>query len=291
MRSSIVLFLLFFLNNIQVFAFSEQDFSSNGSKVWCDSQTASEINFKFCIYDPQKNKKSNDIIYFFHGLDGNEKTWFTQFLGTRLIHNLWRHWGYHPRIITVSFGPRWILANNERYGYLHFLRTYVMPLLERKIGGLNGGQRHLIGQSMGGFNAAEISLKFPGLFSRVALLCPAITSIGPYSDDKEIEKYVKRTGADRNLVYDLIQIGREFFTDQEDWENNNPLSLIRHYKAPKKSKYFISVGVEDGYGFYEGSKKFKIMAKLKRFSSKMITVPGDHCNFSRSGAARFILNK
>jgi hypothetical protein len=291
MKLARLLFSLILLNSITITSMAEEDFLPNVNKILCDSQEISNLKFNFCLYDPQKSNKSSDIVYFFHGLEGSEKTWFTQVLGTRLIHNLWSHWGYNPRIITVSFGPQWILADNEKYGYLRFMRTIAIPYLEKKIGGLNQGHRHLIGQSMGGFNAAEFSLKFPGFFSKVALLCPAITSVGPYSSYKDLERYIKRTGADRNLVYDLIKIGREYFMDQEDWENNNPLSLIRNYQSPKKSKYLISVGVNDDYGFYEGSRKFKLIAKLKQFSAEMASVPGSHCSFSRWNVAKFIVNK
>lgn len=271
-------------------AIASEPLEDIASHVSCGIQTSSEASFKFCIYQPRQSK-NNDIVYFFHGLDGDERTWFNQYFGTRLIHNLWHIWGYHPRIITISFGPKWLLVNNERSHLLAYFKSFIMPLLEHKVGGINRGRRHLIGQSMGGFNAAEVSLKNPGLFKNVALLCPAITSIGPFASDYEVGKYIQRTGANPDFVKKLIDLGQEYFVDPEDWKNHDPLTLLSHYKAKKKSNFFISVGNEDDYGFQEGSLKFKLISKVRNFSSRIILVPGSHCNFSRWGAARFIWRK
>lgn len=254
----------------------------------CGSEKVQGVGFRFC-YRNLNTTNSNDIVYFFHGLEGSEESWFTQYFGTLIIQKWWKFWGYRPRIVTISFGPQWLLVDNQRFPLLPLFTKKIMPVLEGKIGGLKSGRRHLIGQSMGGFNAAEVSLKVPGLFSRVALLCPAITTVGPFSSDQEIADYIARTGASQELVQRMLSISRTVFIDDRDWRRHDPLVLLKKYRASVKSKFFLTVGYNDGYGFQEGAEQFYYLAKTKAFFSKWLPVPGEHCSFSRRGTALFIM--
>ena len=157
------------------------------------------------------------------------------------------------------------------------------------LGGLQGGRRHIIGQSMGGFNGAELALKKSGMFSRVALLCPAITTVGPYASDQEIDDYIDRTGARRSLVDKMLRISRSVFIDKKDWDNHDPLKLIKNYSSKQKPRFYVSVGTNDGYGFQEGSRLFTQKAGAFSFLFRWVPVPGGHCNFKRIGTAIFIM--
>lgn len=159
------------------------------------------------------------------------------------------------------------------------------------MGGLQGGRRHLIGQSMGGFSAAEVALRNPGMFSRVALLCPAITTVGPFSSPVEIDDYIQRTGANPRLVKRMLKISRSVFINQKDWENHDPLRLLKKYDSSKRSKFYVSTGLSDGYGFLEGSEEFVDIAKDQSIISKWVPVPGGHCNFGRKATAYFIMGE
>ncbi|MFV8259055.1 alpha/beta hydrolase-fold protein [Bdellovibrio bacteriovorus] len=254
----------------------------------CDSEELQGVRFKYCYRDPD-SANNNDIVYFFHGLNGSEKTWHRQFLGTRTIQDWWELRGYRPRIISVSFGPQWLLVNNKRYPLLPAFTRVIMPFVEKKVGGLKGGQRHIIGQSMGGFNAAEISLKNPGMFSKVALLCPALATISPFASDREIDAYIRRTGALRCQVEKMQRISQSVFVDKKDWDNHDPLRLISRYPKGKKPRFYVSIGRNDGYGFQEGSAAFIKGAQAFSFLFSWVPVPGPHCNFKRIGTANFIM--
>ncbi|WP_415061204.1 alpha/beta hydrolase-fold protein [Bdellovibrio sp.] len=256
----------------------------------CGSENLSGISFRYC-YRNAEATTSNDIIYFFHGLGGSEETWFTQCLGTLVIQKWWQFRGYRPRIVAISFGPQWLLVNNKRFPLLPLFTKGIMPFLEKKMGGLQGGRRHLIGQSMGGFSAAEVALRNPGLFSRVALLCPAITTVGPFSSSEEIENYIERTNANPRLVKRMLKISRGVFLNQRDWENHDPLRLLQKYSSAKRSKFYVSTGLSDGYGFLEGSEEFVDIAKDQSIISKWVPVPGGHCNFGRKATAYFIMGE
>lgn len=254
----------------------------------CSSDKAQDVPFSYCYRNAEATNNA-DIIYFFHGLDGSAETWFTQYLGTFMVQKWWQFRGYKPRIVTISFGKEWLLVNNRRFALLPLFTNSIMPFLEKKMGGLRRGHRHLIGESMGGFNAAEVSLKNPGLFSRVALLCPAITTIGPFSSPLEIARYIERTGAFKENVRNMLRISQSVFVDNADWEKHNPLTLIKKYHFSKKSKFFVSTGLWDTYGFQEGSEVFSTLANANSFYSIWAPVPGPHCNFNRYFTANFIM--
>lgn len=257
-------------------------------RFYCGSEDLQGGVFKYCYRDPG-SATNNDVIYFFHGLGGSEKTWHRQCLGTKMIQDWWDMNGYRPRIVTVSFGPQWLLVNNKKQALISYFTKVVMPFVEKRMGGLRNGKRHIVGQSMGGFNAALIALKNPGMFSRVALLCPAIATIGPYDSARAIESYIERTGASRDLVAEMLQISRSIFSNEKDWEEHDPLRLLKRYSYPRKPRFYISVGMRDGYGFQEGAERFAQLAGRSSFLFNWVPVPGPHCNFKRIGTANFIM--
>ncbi|QDK37836.1 alpha/beta hydrolase-fold protein [Bdellovibrio sp. NC01] len=255
----------------------------------CGSESQMGLTFKYCIRNVDRSK-NQDIIYFFHGLMGNEETWFTQRFGTGMLERKW-HWrGYDPTIVTVSFGEVWLLVNNHRFPLIPFFKNNIMPFLEKKVGGLGKGKRMLIGQSMGGFNAIQASLQLPNTFSKVALLCPAITTVGPFSTPEEIAAYTERTHAVPSRVKLLLSISRQVFLNQNDWDKHDPLKLIARYRA-KKMPFYVSTGTADDFGFQEGSEVYSDLAKKLGFKSTWVPVPGGHCNFDRRTTANFIMGE
>lgn len=280
---TVYLLLLFFSIN----SYSQNDLIETTHAAYtCGAETLKGASFKYC-YKNQDVIHSKDIVFFLHGLEGNEKTWFTQPYGTAALEKIWNHWGYHPAVVTVSFGDVWLLVDNSRYKLLPYFEKVVVPFLENKVGYSGQGRRLLIGQSMGGLNASIASLKLPGLFKKVALLCPAITNIGPYSSPKAIQDYITRTNADTTHVQKMLSLSKQVFEDQADWYRHDPLHLIKKYEG-LKSKYFISTGVIDEYGFQEGAEIFKILSNRYHFRTKFIPAPGVHCDFDRLLAASFI---
>lgn len=256
----------------------------------CHQETIDRVPYSYCIRQVDRNL-NQDIIYFFHGLNGNEETWFTQYLGTKMIQGQWNRKGYKPTIITISFGASWLLVDNKRIGLLPLFVGRIMPYLESKVGGLQAGRRMLIGQSMGGFNAVQASLQHPGLFSKVALLCPALTTLGPFASDDEISEYIRRNKADPVLIAEMIKITRMAFEDQEDWERHDPMKLISRKTLTQRPRFHISIGVTDEYGFFEGSWVFTKQGFKNLFFFDWMPVIGGHCNFSRTSASNFIMGE
>lgn len=256
----------------------------------CHQESFDQIPFKYCIRHVDRTQ-TQDVVYFFHGLNGNEETWFTQFLGTKMIQGYWNRKGYKPTVITVSFGTSWLLVNSKRVGLLSLFVNRIMPFLEGQVGGLQNGRRMLIGQSMGGFNAVQASLQHPELFTKVALLCPALTTLGPFASEEEITDYIRRNKADPALIAEMLQITRKAFESQEDWELHDPMKLISQKTLTSRPRFHISIGVTDEYGFFEGSWVFTRNGFKNLFFFDWMPVIGGHCNFSRTSASKFIMGE
>lgn len=121
--------------------------------VRCESNRIGQ-NYKVCVYE-NPNSTNNDVLYKMHGLGGNELQFFED---ERWIETL-RLWGNRsPKVVTLSYGRFWLLAeaNSSRVSGLfeHFVDT-IMPLAESELGLVNP-RRLLLGNSMGGFNAAQL---------------------------------------------------------------------------------------------------------------------------------------
>lgn len=253
----------------------------------CNTESQMGLSFDYCIRNVDR-KKNQDIIYFFHGLMGNAETWFTQTYGTGMLERKWHARGYDPTIVTISFGEVWLLVNNHRFPLLPYFKEIIVPFLEKKVGGLGTGRRLLIGQSMGGLNAIEASLQLPNLFSKVALLCPAITTVGPFASAEEIDAYIKRTGAQAERVKVMLNISKQVFINQKDWDKHDPLKLLGRYHATKPA-FHVTTGMQDEFGFQEGSEQFSDLASKTGFKSQWVPVSGGHCNFDRRTTANFIM--
>lgn len=246
--------------------------------------------YEYCIRTGDRSK-NEDIVYFFHGLWGNARSWFVAGTRTQLLEKRWAELGYNPTVVTISFGEIWLLVNTEEHPLLSALQNEMMPFLESQVGGIRQGRRHLIGMSMGGFNSAQASLQLPGSFSRVALLCPAITTVGPYSSAQDIERYIQRTKAQRSRVELMLDISRDFFKDQAEWDRHDPLLLLGRYSGAVKPTYLVSTGLQDEFGFQEGSAEFVKQAKAVAMKARWVPVQGGHCAFDRESVARFIADK
>ncbi|WP_413587588.1 alpha/beta hydrolase-fold protein [Bdellovibrio sp. HCB274] len=253
----------------------------------CSSKSFNNTNVKYCINDVNRTV-NEDVVYFFHGISASEKSWFKK-NDTRSIAKEWVRNGYEPTVITISLGPVWMLVENQKHQYLSLFRDQILPYLEDQIGGLRQGRRLIIGQSMGGFNAAQASFKIPGLFERVVLLCPAITVVGPYSTPQEISDYKRRTRAEGLLVDSLVGISKRYIIDLRDWDEHNVLNLPARYPMGfLKPLYYVSTGRGDNFGFQEGSELFANAANKTGFQAQSVPVFGYHCSFNLKGVSNFI---
>ncbi len=213
--------------------------------------------------------------------------WFTnpQLL---LLQNKMRAQGLDPWVITVSYGPGWLLTEVPNSWQL-FQKTLdeVLPKLEQLIKPNGFQKKYLVGASMGGFNASKVLLKRSSAFQKYMLICPAITSVGPYNTEQEVLDFIHRTGANPAKVAFLLSWGQEEFPTKQDWDNHSPLVLASR-PLPLPAVY-ISCGSKDEYGFFEASKGLFDLIKSQSERSWWTPIQnGRHCAYDLDDILNFI---
>ncbi len=196
--------------------------------IECKTMTPQNM-FNICITQT-KGSKNTDVIFHLHGVTGNQQQWIKKF---KSVRDIWRKNGFDaPAVATVSFGPTWFMAekNSSRYsGLFKFYIDDVMPWVEKNLG-YKPGRKFLLGESMGGFNAAQFYFKRPDIFEKVAIICPAFTTWGPQSSKEEVEEYVKRNNANKGNISWLRAGLKAFFPKTSDWMNADVFQLVNEQK-------------------------------------------------------------
>jgi pimeloyl-ACP methyl ester carboxylesterase len=256
----------------------------------CEKLTTA-IPWSYCISRDQ-DSQSEEVLYFFHGLAHDEKDWR---FGTRpiAIRQTWE--AKHkplPIAVAISFGPFWLLSeknSSARSGLMNVLIDHVIPFIEKeKLGGLPR-KRLLYGESMGGFNATELVLTHPELWERAGIACPAIVNASPYSSQEELDRYIKRTGADPDYVKQAVDLSRAVFPDEESWETASPLLLAQTQLDETTPPLHVSCGDKDEYGFEEGAKAFADQARENGVDVTWQSLPGGHCTADPVALANFLI--
>lgn len=241
----------------------------------------------YCVHRVSPSVNA-DVVYYLHGANGSAETW----ANTPYFRRIYDAWGTQaPTVISVSYGPVWLLAekNTSTYSglYTHFVST-ALPAIE-KAQALKPARRLLAGSSMGGFNSVQLYLKNPELFARVALLCPAVAEVGPYSGDEAIDAYVERTGADDALVANSIYLTRLFFPTRAAYQSADPLPQAAARVTAKSPPLFVSIGLQDEYGFFEGAGKLVDLVKSKGARAAYSPVQGTHCTWDWKSVSQFLV--
>lgn len=261
--------------------------TSLAAKSQCGKSKYQNVKYEWCITPTDRTKNPN-IMYFMHGMWSSENVWDKN-AENKQIKKEWDRLGYtSPTVISITFGRQWLLTEVDGSKKLYnIVMDHIMPELEAKAGGLGKGQRQLMGRSMGGFNSSQLFMKNPRMFDRVALYCPAITTVGPHSSQAEIDAFIKRTGAKKSKLKKVLDWTREEFPTLADWNQHSPVVLAEKDFNKNYPALFISCGAQDEYGFYEGAKYLADLAKERGLETEWAPVKGDHCTLDPIKAAQF----
>lgn len=273
MKTSIICFVLF----LSSFAFAE-------IKVSCGQQKGAGRAYDYCV---RTNTDSKALIYFFHGLMGNENS-YKKVIAANL-DPLWKQKGIPlPNVITISFGGKWLLSEAE--GGKQYYKTFVdtiQPTLETQFNFDSSYHKIIMGFSMGGFNAAQVFARKPELYEKAAFLCPALHTISPYASRQDIDAFIKRTGAQRPLVNLSQDIGKSEFISPTAWDQENPFAVTERM-ALVNIPVFVAVGSTDQFGFQEGAQAFAELLKTKTNKVDFYLVEGGHCSYPSQELADYL---
>jgi enterochelin esterase-like enzyme len=254
-------------------------------------QITGRTKWSYCISNIHPGS-AQDIVYYFHGRGENERTFFfKEGLYPRLRESMALSRTNGPIVVTVSFGAIALLTERNsrgRSGLLDAFISQVLPTVEHQLGGIRG-RRLLLGESLGGYSAAQLYLKYPSYFSKVALLCPALTRVGPFSKVAQISQYAKRTSASPRYVLSALALARLFYANSDEWENGNTLLQAARLLNSSYPPLHVQCGLEDQYGFYEGAHDLTVIARSRGvLDVSWKLVHGSHCSFDPDDVAKFL---
>lgn len=245
-------------------------------------------DWRVCVFRAQGSDPQR-FLYFLHGRDLDERSWNDPTYYPALIQKYWQSAGIRPPVVvSVSFGPLWVLAEkgpNPRSGLFERFTGEVIPEIERRIGAPSS--RSVLGESMGGFNGLQLALKTRGVFERVASLCPPITATSPFAPWKEKWEFFKRSGAEVKTMLGVMTIAQKFTGSEEGWKRLSPLDLLEIADPAVTPPIYLSVGLYDKYGNFEGAEKFAERAAARGLRVEWRPLYGGHCSIDIPSVARF----
>lgn len=254
-------------------------------------QCGTAHGFKYCIHPDGAGKPTDTVLYFLHGGGDSEKGWRSWPLSQDFVRRFRDRGVPAPTVVTISFGKLWILSETRTAPDGDLFYRFVneaMPFVEEKVG--RPRKRLLWGMSMGGFNAAQLALKRPELWSATVLSCPAVTVLAPTASVEERAAYSERTGAKRSKVDWMFAQSRRVFPTVELWERHDPLRLARG--EAKLPPFLIECGDKDEWGFYEGAEKLSKELAQRGGEVRFEPVPnGAHCAVDADKVLGFLVKE
>ncbi|MGE3758388.1 MAG: alpha/beta hydrolase-fold protein [Pseudobdellovibrionaceae bacterium] len=206
------------------------------------------ISGAYCIFKAPKSKSQN-VIHYFHGSGGNERSWVNSgsLFRADKLRDIWEANGIDaPVVVAVSFGPSWSLVEANSGINSEYLQKYVdsiLPMVESRVGFIVR-ERILLGMSMGGGNAAQLFLKYPKLFTKAALISPAIVDMAP-SDVDFINHMVDENHANVNFAMRFKQNMVLKIPDLQSWLLFSPLDLGDRLLSPDSPELLVEIGTRD----------------------------------------------
>jgi len=246
---------------------------------------------KYCIHEA-KQGTNGAIAYHLHGRNLDEQAWNDDTFYTAMLQRYWQDKGVKPPIVvTISFGPVWLLTSKGKSAYSGLLNTFIeklIPEVESKIGVPT--ERILFGESMGGLNAILAGLKFPASFKKIASLCPVIyKDVSPFSSYSEIFTAMNRTGAEPRIIWGIVGLAKNFISDEDEWKKLAPLKLLADAQVDSAPVYYVSAPLYDKYGNYEGTDEFVHQAQQKGLNVIWRPIYGGHCAVDIVSLGDFLL--
>jgi pimeloyl-ACP methyl ester carboxylesterase len=246
--------------------------------------------WKYCVTTTE-GSRSRVILYFFHGRGNNDEAWARSTDYKAGVRREWRAAGVEaPVVVTISFGGFWILVDKKAsaLGRLEFFATDVVPTVEKDLHFDGAPRRLLMGESMGGFNGAQVVMNYPGLFERAVLACPAVAHLSPHADKAAISAYKSVPGVNPIKVRLMLFLARKAFKTEADWSRADPFVIGKTLLGPSTPPLLVSVGDRDQYGLYKSVGEFVALARGNGVPVEFSDLHGGHCSGDPAAIAKFL---
>lgn len=283
---------VFFIFGVNTSFCAESLESSKLQKTCFKKEKEGELPWSFCFFEtPESTNK--DVIYFFHGLTEDENVWGENDNFASMLRQTWSEQKKDaPLVVSVSFGPLWLLIKKNELpdsGLLDLFLGQIFPMIDKQVEQKgHTGKKILLGKSMGGLNAFQMYFYGPQVFSKVALVCPAISELSPFATEDEANEFIERVKADPEKVYQAMTLGRYFIPSEEIWQKVSPLHLVQKMTVNPELKFYVTSSLQDDYGFYGGTESFAKAAK-ENHNIAWRPLVGNHCAMDIYSLAKFLV--
>ncbi|WP_409477820.1 alpha/beta hydrolase-fold protein [Pseudobdellovibrio sp. HCB154] len=251
----------------------------------------SERPWKYCIYTAAQGV-NGDIAYQLHGRNLSEQIWNDDTFYSAMMQKYFADQNIKPpTVVTVSFGPVWLLApknQREKSGLLDLMINEVISTVEQKTGAPK--RRLIFGESMGGTNSLVLALNTKNLFAKAGILCPGIYKISPFAPISEVQDFLKRTGADPKIIYGIRALGLMHVSTMDEWKAISPVELVETVDPSQMPEFYLSAGLYDKYGNYEGAEYFQKRARERGLKVQWRPIYGGHCTVDVASVSEFLVN-
>jgi pimeloyl-ACP methyl ester carboxylesterase len=241
-------------------------------------QCGNEGQLRYCVHRAAGGV-NGDVVYHLHGRNLEAEVWNDPTYFTALLQAHWQNAGLlPPTVISLSYGPVWLLAPKGQAESSGLLDTIWRDIraIETRVGPPK--RRLLMGESMGGLNSLVLGLSQPQHFDKVAALCPAVYLESPFTPPSQIREGMVRTGADPRIVFGIWQLSRRYVATAEEWRRFSPLALIESASVTQtRLSLYLSAGLYDRYGLYEGTERLAQRAAQRGMPTDWHPLYGGHC--------------
>ncbi|MBP7553069.1 MAG: alpha/beta fold hydrolase [Spirochaetes bacterium] len=212
-----------------------------------------KLNLRYIITkNVLKQDDTGDFIIYFHGIGRTELDWVDEkSFGKRYYLLLKQNPQFKELpVVSISFGFVYVIYNeapepfNADLEYLFINK--IVPYFREEL--KSYGKIHLIGHSLGGFNALTLSLKYPDIFSNVLAISPFIMPFSPFNEE-EYRNSLSSLGLKDPSMYAYQYWIKEAYKEEKNWNNYNPYCIIDN--EVKKPLIFLSSATNDYPGFSE----------------------------------------
>jgi S-formylglutathione hydrolase FrmB len=267
-----------------VFGFVTQAAWADTHQPECTSYYSTMLakSVKYCIDRSTPDVpyvQGEPVTYFFHGTNGSAKTWMSNNYANSL-ENLRESGKSLPPMTFVSFNTSPYSFFVDHPGDPHsayetwFMKEFI-PYIENTLPVCNRKEcRALMGESMGGFGALKTILRYPEMFSVVAVNSPALPAFSVRESVLKWEWFFMHhtVGPIKGLL--LIEIVRRLFPNEPSWDDQDPIQLTENFPADRTyPSIYFDMGGRDGYGFNVGYEILKSALDDKKIPYTTIFEP------------------
>lgn len=239
---------------------------------WTDLANGNQLTYAMKTINT--SKRDAKTLFAFHGMGQSPKD-FCNYI-TSDIQAL-KSAGTISHVICPSFGPSWVIHENDRINTLNRFHSFVQD----HYGASKTQKPVLMGFSMGGFNAVKLSGSSDQgsiAFQKVAVGCPAIFSKKISADLVGLADQLPASffdGFDPKASISIIQNSPYFDSSThypELFMIVNTGDTVGKKSVPLSSSINLTLD-----GIYQGALAFHAQLQHQGQSSQIEEVPGTHC--------------